>query len=114
MGDLLLSESIPAVEDIAGYLSFLDDVLDVFPADTTFISGHGRDLNAAGVRAYRETLAAMVAIVRTNLAAGRTAEQMVRDDVFKTYKARLSLLDFLPPDALIPRVVAAVQNGSLK
>ncbi|MDO8834914.1 MAG: ankyrin repeat domain-containing protein [Vicinamibacterales bacterium] len=114
MGDLLLSESIPAIEDIVGYLSFLDDVLDVFPENTTFISGHGRDLNTAGVRAYRETLAAMVAIVRTNLAAGRTAEQMVRDDVLARYKAQFSLLEFLTPDALIPRVVSAVQRGSLK
>ncbi len=44
MGDLLLSESPPAVNDLAAYLSFLDDVLDVFPENTTFVSGHGRDL----------------------------------------------------------------------
>jgi len=38
-----------------GYITFLDDVLDVFPEDATFISGHGRDLDAAGVGAYRDT-----------------------------------------------------------
>ncbi len=114
MGDLLLSESIPAVEDVAGYLSFLDDVLDVFPADTTFISGHGRDLNAAGVKAYRDTLTAMVDVIRSNLAAGRTAEQLVRDDILKPYRSQFSLLAFLTPDALIPRVAAAVQRGALK
>ena len=86
MGDLLLSESVPAVEDIAGYLAFLDDVLDVFPENTTFISGHGRDLDAAGVRAYRDTLVSMVGVIRAQLAAGRTAEQMVRDDILKDYK----------------------------
>ena len=37
-----------AAQDIAGYLMFLDDVLDVFPEDATYISGHGRDLDAAG------------------------------------------------------------------
>lgn len=114
MGDLLLSESVPAVEDIAGYLAFLDDVLDVFPEGTTFVSGHGRDLTSAGVKAYRDDLTAMIGIVRTNLAAGRTVEQMVQDDVLKAYKARYSLLDFLTPDALIPRVAAAVQKGTLK
>jgi glyoxylase-like metal-dependent hydrolase (beta-lactamase superfamily II) len=114
MGDLLLSESVPAVGDIAGYLAFLDDVLDVFPEKTTFVSGHGRDLDAAGVRAYRDTLNVMVGIIRTNLAAGRTAEQMVRDDILKAYKPQLSLLEFLSPDTLIPRVVTAVQLGSLK
>ena len=69
LGDLLLSESVPAAQDIAGYLAFLDDVLDVFPEDATFISGHGRDLDSAGVRAYRDTLKAMVEVIRTNAAA---------------------------------------------
>jgi glyoxylase-like metal-dependent hydrolase (beta-lactamase superfamily II) len=114
MGDLLLSESVPAVGDIAGYLAFLDDVLDVFPDGATFISGHGRDLNAAGVRGYRDALMSMIAIVRANVASGRTAEQMVKDDVLKAFKAKYSLLEFLSPDTLIPRVVAALQQGTLK
>jgi glyoxylase-like metal-dependent hydrolase (beta-lactamase superfamily II) len=114
MGDLLLSESVPASPDIAGYLAFLDDVLDVFPENATFVSGHGKDLDAAGVRAYRDTLKAMVEIIRTNVAAGRTADQMVKDGVLKAYKAQLSLLEFLSPDTLIPRVVAALQEGTLK
>jgi len=53
-------------------------------------------------------------VVRTNVAAGRTAEQMVQDDVLKAYKAQYSLLDFLTPDALIPRVVTALTQGTLK
>ncbi len=114
MGDLLLSESVPAVDDLAAYLSFLDDVLDVFPEHTTFVSGHGRDLDPAGVRAYRDALLAMVAVVRTQLAAGRTAEQMVSDDVLKDYRATYSLLDFLGVDTLIPRAIAALQKGALK
>jgi glyoxylase-like metal-dependent hydrolase (beta-lactamase superfamily II) len=114
MGDLLLSESVPAVNDLAAYLSFLDDVLDVFPENTTFVSGHGRDLNAAGVRAYRDDLQAMVGVVRTQLTAGRTAEQMAADDVLKGYKAKYSLLDFLGVDTLIPRAIAGLQKGALK
>ncbi len=114
MGDLLLSESVPATADLRGYLAFLDDVLDVFPEGTTFVSGHGRDLDAAGLRAYRADLVAMIDLVRTSLAAGRTAEQMVQDDVLAAYEARYSLLAFLTPDALIPRAVAALREGSLK
>jgi glyoxylase-like metal-dependent hydrolase (beta-lactamase superfamily II) len=104
LGDLLLSESVPAVDDLPAYLSFLEDVLDVFPENTTFVSGHGRDLDAAGVRAYRDDLNAMIAIVRSNLAAGRTADQMLKDDVLKAYKGKYSLLGFLSVDTLIPRV----------
>ncbi len=114
MGDLLLSESVPAVVDLPAYLSFLDDVLDVFPERTTFVSGHGRDLDAAGVRVYRDTLLSMVSVVRTQLAAGRTAEQMVAGDVLKDYRARYSMLDFLGVDSLIPRAVAGLQKGALK
>ncbi len=114
MGDLLLSESIPAVQDLAGYLSFLDDVLDVLPENTTFVSGHGRDLTAAGVKAYKDALNSRIGIVRTNLAAGRTAEQMINDDILKAYKTQYSLLDFLTPDTLIPRAVAGLRQGSLK
>ena len=36
MGDLLLSESCPAVQDVAGYMGFLDKVIDIFPAGTMF------------------------------------------------------------------------------
>jgi glyoxylase-like metal-dependent hydrolase (beta-lactamase superfamily II) len=114
MGDLLLSESVPAAGDIAGYLAFLDDALDVFPEKATFISGHGRDLDSAGVRTYRDTLKAMIEVIRANVAAGRTADQMVKDDVLKAYKETYSLLEFLSAETLIPRVVTAVQQGRLK
>lgn len=114
MGDLLLSESVPALEDIGGYLAFLDDALDVFPEDVTFVSGHGRDLDAAGVRAYRDALTEMIAIIRTNVAAGRTAEQMLKDDVLRAYKTRFSLLEFLTADRLIAPVATALQRGTLK
>ena len=100
--------------DVAGYLAFLEDVLDVFPENTTFVSGHGRDLTVAGVKACRDTLTAMIGFVRAHVAAGRTAEQMIQDDVLKAYKAQYSLLDVLTPDALIPRVVAALKQGTLK
>ena len=114
MGDLLLSESIPALDDIAGYLAFLDDALDVFPPDTRFVSGHGRDLTAEGVKGYRDALTSMIGIIRNNVAAGRTPEQMVNDDVLQAYKAQYGLLNFLVPNTLIPKVVKALQAGHLK
>jgi hypothetical protein len=39
---------------------------------------------------------------------------VVQDDVLAPYEARYSLLEFLTPDALIPRVVTALQQGTLK
>ena len=49
----------------------------------------------------------MIDVIRTNVAAGTTADQMVKDDVLKAYKTRFSLLEFLSADTLIPRIVTA-------
>jgi hypothetical protein len=109
-----VTELTPVIHRIAFTWGMMNNVLDVFPANATLVSGHGRDLTAAGVRACRDALNAMIGIVRVNLAAGRTADQMVQDEVLKAYKGQYSLLEFLMPDTLIPRVVAAVQQGTLK
>jgi hypothetical protein len=39
---------------------------------------------------------------------------MTQDNVLGAYKARFSLLDFLPVDAFIPRAVAGLEKGTLK
>ncbi len=114
MGDLLLSESSPAVADVGGYMTFLDNVIDIFPDGTTFVSGHGKDLTKDGLRRYRNDLVGMIAIVKKNYDAGKSAEDMVRDDVLKAYKPEYSLLDWIGPDSWIPRIVEGLKSGSLK
>jgi glyoxylase-like metal-dependent hydrolase (beta-lactamase superfamily II) len=113
MGDLLLSQCLPASNDVAGYMAFLDDVIDVFADGTTFISGHGKDLTYAGLTRYRDGLTAMTDIVRKNYAAGKSADDMIRDDVLKAFKDEYSFL-WIGPDSWIPRVVRALQSGELK
>jgi len=114
MGDLLLAQNCPAVQDVGGYMAFLDKVLDVFPAGTTFVSGHGKDLTRDGLMKYRDDLAGMIAIVRKNYAAGKSADNMLRDDVLKAYKSGYSFLDWIGPDSWLERVCQALQSGSLK
>ena len=114
MGDLLLSQSCPAVQDVAGYMAFLDKVMEVFPAGTTFVSGHGRDLKADGLRKYRDDLVGMIDVVRKAYAAGRSAEDMLRDDVLKSYKAEYSFLDWIGPDSWLQRIVDGLRSGALK
>jgi glyoxylase-like metal-dependent hydrolase (beta-lactamase superfamily II)/tetratricopeptide (TPR) repeat protein len=114
MGDLLLSECCPAVQDVAGYMDFLDKVIDIFPAGTMFVSGHGKDLTRDGLRKYRDDLAGMIEIVRKNYAAGKSAEDMVSDDVLKAYKGEYSLLDWIGPDSWLLRIVEGWRSGSLK
>jgi cyclase len=114
MGDLLLSQNCPAVQDVAGYMDFLDKVLDVFPSGVTFAGGHGEDLTADGLKKYRDDLAGMIAIVKKNYAAGKSAEDMIRDDVLLTYKAAYSFLDWIGPDSWIQRICQGLRSGSLK
>jgi cyclase len=110
MGDLLLSQSCPAVENPTDYLDFLSKVIDVFPADTRFVGGHGRDLTMAGLNRYRDDLNAMVAVVKKNLADGKTVEDMIRADVLQAYKAGYSHLDWLGPDSWLRTVARSLQE----
>jgi len=114
MGDLLLSESCPAVQNIGGYMDFLDKVINIFPDGTIFVSGHGKELTRGGLRKYRDDLAGMIAVVRKDYEAGKSAEDMARDDVLKAYKAEYSLLDWLGPDSWLLRTVEGLRSGSLK
>jgi glyoxylase-like metal-dependent hydrolase (beta-lactamase superfamily II) len=109
LGDLLLAGTCPAVQNPIAYLSFLDNVLAAFPDGTTFASGHGPDLSKAGLKKYRDDMAAMIAIVRKNREAGKSADDMVRDDILKAYKAEYSFLDWIGPDSLIRRVAAVLK-----
>lgn len=111
LGDLLLSQSCPAIRDPAAYLELLDKVLDVFPARTTFVSGHGGDLSAAGLRKYRTDMADMAAMVRKEFAAGRTEEEMISADLLKAFKASYSHLAWLGPDSWIRKVVRGLPAG---
>ena len=114
MGDLLLSQNCPAVQNVAGYMEFLAKVLDVFPDGTIFVSGHGRDLAIAGLKKYRDDLEAMIVIVKKNFGAGKNAEEMIREDVLKTFKHDYAYLDWLGPDAWIRQVYRSLSSGALK
>jgi len=106
-----LSQSCPAIRDAAAYLELLDKALDVFPPRTTFVSGHGGDLTAAGLKTYRADMAEMARLVKEEFAAGRTEEEMIRADLLKDFKARYSHLDWLGPDSWLRTVVRGLQAG---
>ena len=105
MGDLLLSQSFPAVGDgVAEYLIFLEKVLDMFPEKTIFISGHGRELMYEGVRDYHEMLLDTVRIVKKGISDGKSIEDLQKERVLKDYESYGELLDFLNADNWIANV----------
>jgi hypothetical protein len=99
MGDLLLSESFPAIgSNIKEYLIFLKKVIHVFPKETIFISGHGKDVGLAGVTHYREMLLKTIQIVKKGMAAGKSLAQLKKDKVLRDFASYEIYLPFLNMD----------------
>jgi len=114
LGDLLLSQSCPAIENVAGYMELLNIILDIFPSECTFISGHGEDLKYSGLKKYRDDISAMNEIVKREFQLGRSVEDILAADVLGTYKADYSHLDWLGPDMWIRNVFENLETGILK
>lgn len=96
MGDLLLTQSFPAVgPKVKEYLDFLDKVVEVFPKDTKFIGGHGRDYTLKDVIEYRQMLKETIARVRAEMEKGKTIEDMKRSNVLQAWESWGEFLSFL-------------------
>jgi glyoxylase-like metal-dependent hydrolase (beta-lactamase superfamily II) len=105
MGDLLLTQSFPAVGPrVKKYLEILDWTTDIFPKNTKFIGGHGRDYTLADVRDYRKMLEETIKIVRKGMTAGKSVEDMKKEDVLKDYKSWGVFLEFLDTDYWITSI----------
>jgi cyclase len=105
MGDLLLSQSFPAVSrNIKKYLPILEKVIDIFPGDTVFLSGHGKDLSKKGVRDYYAMLVTTINIVKKAKKAGKTIKEMQRQRILKDYESYNTFLDWLTTDYWIDAV----------
>lgn len=102
MGDLLLTQSFPAVGPrVKKYLEILDTTIDCFPEDTKFIGGHGRDYTMSDVIDYREMLSDTIKIVREGMKSGKSIEDMRQEDVLKDYESWGVFLEFLNTDTWI-------------
>jgi cyclase len=111
MGDLLLTQSFPAVGPrVKKYLEILDWVIDEFPQGVKFIGGHGRDYSMAEVKDYRKMLADTIKIVQMGMEAGKSVEEMKKEDVLKDYKSWGVFLDFLDTDYWIASIHDSFKN----
>ena len=89
MGDLLIPESFPSItwKKIEEYLDFLVKVIDVFPENAIFISGHGRNLTGSELNEYREMLSNTVEIIRNNMEEGKSIQNMKNERILKKYES---------------------------
>jgi len=93
MGDLLLSESFPAVGNAGEYSPFLERVIDVFPLVTQFIPGHGKLLTYRGVREYYYIMRAAEGIVVAALRADDNLDDIISARPLKDFE---SYNEFMP------------------
>lgn len=105
MGDLLLSQSFPAVgRNIKKYLPILEKVIDIFSEDTIFLSGHGKDLTKKGVRNYYSMLLTTIDMVKKAKKAGKTIKEIQKQRILKDYESYNTYLDWLTTDYWIDAV----------
>jgi cyclase len=105
MGDLLLTQSFPAVgSKVKEYLIFLDKVIGVFPRDTKFIGGHGRDFTLDELEQYRQMLLTTAGIVRSEMEKGNTIEDMKTSHVLEEWESWGEFLSFLNTDSWIESI----------
>lgn len=105
MGDLLLSESFPSVGgNVIEYMELLEKIIDIFPADTIFINGHGKSSTLEDVVNYQKMLLSSIEIVRNHMMEGKSVKEMRREKVLKDYQEWDSFIYFLNTDYWIEAV----------
>lgn len=86
MQDLLDSQSFPPIgESVQSWMEEIDRTLSTMPAGTRFIAGHGRDLCLDELREYRRTIQESVEAVREQIRAGKTLEELRRENPLKPW-----------------------------
>ncbi len=112
MGDLLLTQSFPAVgPNVQKYLAFLEKIIDFFPSDTKFIGGHGRDYGMNDLKEYQKMLLATIEIVRKEMKKGKSVEETKNAKVLDRWKDWGVYLEFLNTDYWIDAIYRSYQQN---
>ena len=72
--------------DVEGLVTSLSEAIKRLPADVKVIPGHGPVLGLGEVKAYRDMIADTADIVRKQMAAGKTLEQIKAQGMPEKYK----------------------------
>jgi len=110
MGDLLLTQSFPAVgPNVQKYMGFLEEIIDFFPSDTKFIGGHGRDYSMNDLKEYQKMLLTTIEIVRKEMKKGKNVDETKNAKILERWKDWGVYLEFLNTDYWIDAVYKSYQ-----
>jgi glyoxylase-like metal-dependent hydrolase (beta-lactamase superfamily II) len=90
MGDLLFSESFPALfaawgGDVDNLIKAIQYVLDTFPKDTKLIAGHGRDYSLDDLRVYQKMIQDTSGLIKKAISDGKDAQAMIKENLLKEW-----------------------------
>ena len=114
LGDDFVTYGFPFVDpnsggSVRGMIAALDELIPQIPADAKIIPGHGPVSALADVKKFRGTLDEIVTVVAKNLKAGKTVEQMQKENVLAPYAAWDG--GFLKANDFLAMVVKDLQSG---
>ena len=91
MGDLLFSESFPAL--FAAYGGNVDHlnqaikgVIENFPKDVALIAGHGKDYSLEDLKKYQVMIETTSGLIKKGLGDGKNAQEMIDEDLLKDWE----------------------------
>ena len=90
MGDLLFSESFPALftawgGDIDNLIQAIRYVIEKFPQDVKLIAGHGGDYSLDDLKKYLEMIETTSSLIKKALEEEKDAQAMIEDDLLKDW-----------------------------
>ena len=91
MGDLLFSESFPALfaaygGDVDNLIQAIGYVLEHFPEDVVLIAGHGKDYSPKDLEKYQKMIKTTSNLIKKALADGKNAQEMIDEDLLKDWE----------------------------
>jgi glyoxylase-like metal-dependent hydrolase (beta-lactamase superfamily II) len=91
MGDLLFSESFPALfaaygGDIDNLIQAIGYVLEHFPEDVVLIAGHGKDYSLKDLEKYQKMIKTTSNLIKRALADGKNVQEMIDEDLLKDWE----------------------------
>jgi cyclase len=92
MGDDFFNGAFPVIDldhggSVRGLIANLDRIIPTIPAGTRIIPGHGDLSDVAGLRRFRDMLAATLGIVERGVAAGKSLETLKSEKVLSDWDA---------------------------
>lgn len=91
IGDIVFADIFPFVDvdhggSVLTLAENLEEIVEMFPADIRLMPGHGRILSIDDVKNYREMVTTTTGIVKSEIDAGKTKEEIIDANVLNDWQ----------------------------